>query len=67
MLKRDYGAEGKFTFTAHKPGEHQICIHSNSTKWALMAHEKMVSSCKQTNAKDVLENPLGPPGWRHGS
>ncbi|CBY24673.1 unnamed protein product [Oikopleura dioica] len=41
MLKRDYGAEGKFTFTAHKPGEHQICIHSNSTKWALMAHEKM--------------------------
>ena len=67
MLKRDYGAEGKFTFTAHKPGEHQICIHSNSTKWALMAHEKMVSSFKQTNAKDVLENPLGPPGGRHGS
>lgn len=41
MLARDYGADGKFTFTSHKPGEHSICIHSNSTKWALLAHEKM--------------------------
>ena len=24
------------------PGEHTICIHSNSTKWSLMASEKMV-------------------------
>lgn len=41
MLARDYGADGKFTFTSHLPGEHSICIHSNSTKWALLAHEKM--------------------------
>lgn len=41
MLARDYGSDGKFTFTSHKPGEHSICIHSNSTKWALLAHEKM--------------------------
>jgi len=41
VLARDYGAEGKFTFTSHMPGEHQICIHSNSTKWSLLAHETM--------------------------
>jgi len=41
MLARDYGADGKFTFTSHKPGEHSICIHSNSTKWKLLAHERM--------------------------
>jgi len=43
VLARDYGSEGKFTFTSHMPGEHQICIHSNSTKWSLMSHQTMVS------------------------
>ena len=43
ILARDYGAEGKFTFTSHMPGEHMICIHSNSTKWSIMAHERLVS------------------------
>ncbi|KAF3838840.1 hypothetical protein F7725_010608 [Dissostichus mawsoni] len=29
--------EGRFTFTSHTPGEHQICLHSNSSKFALFA------------------------------
>ena len=28
-----YAAEGRFTFTSHTAGEHQICLHSNSTAW----------------------------------
>ena len=28
-----YSSEGKFTFTSHMPGEHVICLYSNSTKW----------------------------------
>merc|ERR1711990_370317 len=36
MLSRTYGSSGKFSFkSAHDhPGDHSICIHSNSTKWA---------------------------------
>ncbi|XP_067938373.1 transmembrane emp24 domain-containing protein eca-like [Watersipora subatra] len=33
LLSRMYAAEGRFTFTSHTPGEHQICLHSNSTAW----------------------------------
>lgn len=28
-----YSSEGRFTFTSHTPGEHVICLYSNSTKW----------------------------------
>ena len=28
-----YSSEGRFTFTSHIPGEHVICLYSNSTKW----------------------------------
>ncbi|KAJ1069032.1 hypothetical protein K5549_000343 [Capra hircus] len=31
ILARQYGSEGRFTFTSHTPGEHRICLHSNST------------------------------------
>jgi len=41
LLSRTYGSEGKFTFTTHTPGEQQICIHSNSTKWSLFAGGKL--------------------------
>lgn len=41
LLSKSYGSEGAFTFTSHTPGEHQICIHSNSTKWALFAGGKL--------------------------
>ncbi|XP_043938168.1 transmembrane emp24 domain-containing protein 4 [Protopterus annectens] len=37
ILSRQYGSEGRFTFTSHTPGEHQICLHSNSSKMALFA------------------------------
>lgn len=41
ILSKSYGHEGAFTFTSHTPGEHQICIHSNSTKWTLFAGGKL--------------------------
>jgi hypothetical protein len=28
-----YTSEGRFTFTSHTPGEHLICLYSNSTGW----------------------------------
>uniref|UniRef100_A0A8C1I985 Transmembrane p24 trafficking protein 9 n=1 Tax=Cyprinus carpio TaxID=7962 RepID=A0A8C1I985_CYPCA len=37
ILSRQYGSEGRFIFTSHTPGEHQICLHSNSSKFALFA------------------------------
>ncbi|CAI5783199.1 emp24 domain-containing 4 [Podarcis lilfordi] len=43
VLSRQYGSEGRFTFTSHTPGEHQICLHSNSTRMALFAGGKLVS------------------------
>ncbi|XP_043829033.1 transmembrane emp24 domain-containing protein 11-like [Dromiciops gliroides] len=32
LLSRLYGSQGAFTFTSHSPGEHIICLESNSTK-----------------------------------
>ncbi|XP_018562533.1 transmembrane emp24 domain-containing protein eca [Anoplophora glabripennis] len=33
ILSRVYSAEGKISFTSHIPGEHVICMYSNSTAW----------------------------------
>jgi len=33
ILSKVYSSEGKVTFTSHSPGEHVICLYSNSTKW----------------------------------
>lgn len=33
VLSKVYAAEGQVAFTSHKPGEHVICIQSNSTQW----------------------------------
>ncbi|XP_013772383.1 transmembrane emp24 domain-containing protein eca-like [Limulus polyphemus] len=33
MLSKVYSTEGHFTFTSHIPGEHVICLYSNTTKW----------------------------------
>ncbi|KAM6432025.1 transmembrane emp24 domain-containing protein 4 isoform 3-T3 [Liasis olivaceus] len=41
VLSRQYGSAGRFTFTSHTPGEHQICLHSNSTRLALFAGGKL--------------------------
>ena len=37
VLSKFYSSEGRFTFTSHTPGEHHICLHTNSTKWSLFA------------------------------
>merc|ERR1712227_1010616 len=33
ILSKVYSSEGKWTFTSHAPGEHVICLYTNSTKW----------------------------------
>jgi hypothetical protein len=33
VLSKLYTSEGRFTFTSHIPGEHVICLYSNSTAW----------------------------------
>ncbi|EGD73775.1 transmembrane emp24 domain-containing protein 4 [Salpingoeca rosetta] len=33
IMSKDYEAEGRFAFTAHDPGEHIICMHTNSSRW----------------------------------
>lgn len=43
IMSRYFSAEGRFTFTSHAPGEHSICLHSNSTRWSLFAGGRLVS------------------------
>jgi len=33
ILSKLYTNEGIFTFTSHSPGEHLICLYSNTTAW----------------------------------
>lgn len=33
ILSKLYTSEGRFTFTSQSPGEHVICLYSNSTAW----------------------------------
>ncbi|OTF69357.1 transmembrane emp24 domain-containing protein eca-like protein [Euroglyphus maynei] len=33
ILSKAYSSEGRFSFTSHSPGEHVICLYSNSTRW----------------------------------
>ncbi|XP_066259200.1 transmembrane emp24 domain-containing protein eca [Euwallacea similis] len=33
ILSRIYSSEGKISFTSHIPGEHVICMYSNSSAW----------------------------------
>ncbi|OXU16902.1 hypothetical protein TSAR_003341 [Trichomalopsis sarcophagae] len=33
VLSRVYSSEGRISFTSHTPGEHIICLYSNSTAW----------------------------------
>ncbi|KAM8939901.1 transmembrane emp24 domain-containing protein 11-like [Pelodytes ibericus] len=41
LLSKQYGPEGKFMFTSHSPGEHNICIQSNSTNLISFASDKL--------------------------
>lgn len=33
ILSRVYSSQGRISFTSHTPGEHVICMYSNSTAW----------------------------------
>lgn len=33
LLSRVYSSEGRISFRSHTPGEHVICMYSNSTAW----------------------------------
>ncbi|XP_003744871.1 transmembrane emp24 domain-containing protein eca [Galendromus occidentalis] len=33
ILSKVYSSEGRFSFTSPAPGEHSICLYSNSSKW----------------------------------
>ncbi|XP_071948531.1 transmembrane emp24 domain-containing protein eca-like [Antedon mediterranea] len=41
LLSKVYSDKGRFTFTSHTPGEHLICLYSNSTKWGMFNSGKM--------------------------
>ena len=41
IMSKYYAAEGRFFFTSHMPGEHHICMLTNSTKWRLFAGGKL--------------------------
>ncbi|XP_077991894.1 transmembrane emp24 domain-containing protein 4-like [Glandiceps talaboti] len=41
ILSKMYSSEGRFTFTSHTPGEHVICLYSNSTKWQMFSGGKL--------------------------
>ena len=45
VLSKLYTSEGRFTFTSHSPGEHVICLYSNSTAW--FGGQKLVRSEKE--------------------
>ncbi|KAB0398238.1 hypothetical protein E2I00_008828, partial [Balaenoptera physalus] len=40
-----YGPQGTFYFTSHSPGEHIICLESNSTRLVSFGGSKLVSLC----------------------
>ncbi|MGH0162045.1 UNVERIFIED_CONTAM: hypothetical protein FKN15_070482 [Acipenser sinensis] len=62
VLSRQYGAEGRFTFTSHTPGEHQICLHSNSSKMALFTGGKLVVLSRQYGAEGRFTFTSHTPG-----
>lgn len=33
ILSKVYSSEGRFSFTSYSPGEHVICLYSNSSSW----------------------------------
>uniref|UniRef100_A0A8D0NAS1 Transmembrane emp24 domain-containing protein 9 n=3 Tax=Sus scrofa TaxID=9823 RepID=A0A8D0NAS1_PIG len=41
LLSRQYGPRGSFTFTSQSPGEHQICLHLESIRFALFYDGKL--------------------------
>lgn len=44
LLSKLYGPQGTFYFTSHSPGEHIICLESNSTRLVSFGGSKLVSA-----------------------
>ena len=65
ILSKVYSSEGKFTFTSHMPGEHVICLYSNSTKW-FSGSQLRVHLDIQVSHRYQLKTPRAPliVGWR---
>ncbi|VDP33509.1 unnamed protein product [Schistosoma mattheei] len=55
LLDRVYSSEGRFVFTAHRPGEYKICISSDSGAWfggsQLVREESFRSLSESTNRR----------------
>lgn len=32
-MDKDFAESGRFAFNTHEPGEHTICMHTNSSRW----------------------------------
>jgi hypothetical protein len=48
--------EGRFTFTSHDPGDHNICLHSNITGgWLSNEHIKMYLDVNVGSSKHDTE------------
>uniref|UniRef100_H0XJD9 GOLD domain-containing protein n=1 Tax=Otolemur garnettii TaxID=30611 RepID=H0XJD9_OTOGA len=41
LLSKLYGPQGEFYFTSHSPGEHIICLESNSTRFVSFGGSKL--------------------------
>ncbi|KAI3351487.1 hypothetical protein L3Q82_020336 [Scortum barcoo] len=41
QMSKRYGKFGKFTFTAHASGQHYFCFHTNSTRFAVFAGDRL--------------------------
>ncbi|CAL8307382.1 unnamed protein product [Arctogadus glacialis] len=41
ILSRQFGSEGRFTFMSQTPGKHQICLHSNSSSFAVFPEDML--------------------------
>lgn len=55
-----YSSEGRISFTSHTPGEHIICLYSNSSNWfggaQLVSEEPTVDtfSVREKNGNHIL-------------
>ncbi|XP_036406893.1 transmembrane emp24 domain-containing protein 11 [Megalops cyprinoides] len=41
LMSKRYGRKGKFTFTSHSSGQHFLCMQSNSTRFAVLAGQRL--------------------------
>ena len=57
ILSKVYSSEGKWTFTSHTPGEHVVCLYTNSTKW--FAGTQLVSLLRKKRSFEFEENKEG--------